>query len=275
MYTDNKGNLDVQRLADALINNRQSLGLSGPAPRDSVTLNYNGRDVRRAFEDGVKLYNFFRAQAKEYGCLRRDAALLDFGCGYGRFSQIARVDFAPEKIYSADISKDALALAREQGLDERNLIQLNAGQPVPVQAHQFDVIIVNSVFSHLSERSALFYMEDLARVLKPGGLLLVTVRSVSWVKYIMKLCELHRKGEEVPNLTLPLVKAFSAQLAAFDEQGDSYLFVSVGNSLGGDYGECFVPKKYIKEVWGKFFWQLRIHDAEVLGFDQSVIAFVK
>ena len=274
-YVDNFGNLSLEKVTDALLHDREKLGLSRLPPDSQITEKYNGRSVLKAFEDGVRLYSYFRKEALLANCLSQNALMLDFGCGWGRFSQLARIDLKPENIFSADISAEALALSEKQGLRRQNLIKLDPGSKFPIESNKFDSIVVNSVFSHLSERSASFYIQELHRVLKEGGILLLTVRSASWMRYILKLVKMRNAGEVIPKLTSPLVDAFSAQLDKFDENESRFVFVAVGNELGGDYGEAYVPDSYIVNEWGKDFHKVKIGKAETLGFDQSVVGLIK
>jgi len=177
-YVDNFGNLSLEKVTDALLHDREKLGLSRLPPDSQITEKYNGRSVLKAFEDGVRLYSYFRKEALLANCLSQNALMLDFGCGWGRFSQLARIDLKPENIFSADISAEALALSEKQGLRRQNLIKLDPGSKFPIESNKFDSIVVNSVFSHLSERSASFYIQELHRVLKEGGILLVGYPSI-------------------------------------------------------------------------------------------------
>ncbi len=272
---DSRGELLLEKVTDALMNNREKLGLSKSPPDSRITEKYNGRSVAKAFEDGAKLYSYFRKEALLGNCLNENSLMLDFGCGWGRFSQLARIDLKPENIFSADISAEALDLSAQQGLRRENLIKLSSGSSFPIESNMFDLVIVNSVFSHLSERSASFYIQELHRVLKSGGMLLLTVRSASWMKYILKLVQMRKNGEDIPKITIPLVEAFGNQLGKFDENDSKFIFVTVGNELGGDYGEAYVPDSYIVNKWGKNFHKVKIAKAETLGFDQSVVSLVK
>lgn len=61
--------------------------------------------------------------------------------------------------------------------------------PLPYGSASFDVTYCRSVFTHLSEQSALAWMQELERVTKPGGLICFTTQSDA---HIHKLTEPER-----------------------------------------------------------------------------------
>lgn len=274
-YLDREGNLIESLLANTLINARCELGLSRNALNDEVSFKYNGRDMLRSFTDGILLYNFFRAQALAAKRLGGDAHLLDFGCGWGRFSQIARVDFSPENIISSDISQEALSLAKEQGIPSENLVLLSPGNALPFADATFDVIIANSVFSHLSEQSATFYISELSRTLKRGGVLIFTIRTATWVRWIFKLCKDMEKGKPIPKSAINLIESFKKIMDTFDPTAIKHTFIPLGHNLGADYGEAYFPEEYVYQAWAPSFSNISVGRGEDLGFDQSVVSATK
>ncbi|WP_342152761.1 class I SAM-dependent methyltransferase [Methylorubrum sp. SB2] len=89
----------------------------------------------------------------------RDATLLDFGFGYGRWARVA-VGMGMD-VFATEISPEKIAFARSIGvtiLDEAELAR-----------RRFDIVHTEQVFEHLTEPAAVFAM--LARCLAPGGVL--------------------------------------------------------------------------------------------------------
>jgi SAM-dependent methyltransferase len=108
-----------------------------------------------------------------------DLHVLDAGCGEGREA----ISLAQQgiRVSAFDFSRTALAVARLNAISENvdvDFREHDSVKPLPYPSHEF-----NGVFAHLS----LHYFDDaqttsifaeIARILKPGGVLLFTVRSV-------------------------------------------------------------------------------------------------
>jgi ubiquinone/menaquinone biosynthesis C-methylase UbiE len=47
-------------------------------------------------------------------------------------------------------------------------------QKLPFEANTFDLVFLNSVFSHMMTKDVLFYLNEFKRTLKPNGILYVT-----------------------------------------------------------------------------------------------------
>lgn len=100
---------------------------------------------------------------------------LDVGCGDGaRYG--ARVRASGVEIHGVDISEVAVASARERGIDAR-IASLT--DPLPHPSASFDVGICLEVLEHLVDPAMV--TREIARVLKPGGLALLSVpNSAFW-----------------------------------------------------------------------------------------------
>jgi 2-polyprenyl-3-methyl-5-hydroxy-6-metoxy-1,4-benzoquinol methylase len=113
-----------------------------------------------------------RALASELG---RPAQVLDVGCGEGQFTaELAR---AGALAVGADVSREALRRARasEPALEWR-LIGEDAPWPLADASH--DAVWAGETIEHVADTTA--WMSELRRVLRPGGLLLLSTPSHSF-----------------------------------------------------------------------------------------------
>lgn len=106
-------------------------------------------------------------------------AVLDFGCGCGRVTRYwHRVGPA---ISGSDLNDDAVDWCR------RNLpfarFEVNGlAPPLAFDDASFDLVYGLSVFTHLPEELQLLWMRELARVLRPGGRLLLTTHGERYLE---------------------------------------------------------------------------------------------
>ncbi len=93
--------------------------------------------------------------------------ILDLGCGTGAMSQELQ---HYGRVISLDRAEPALQLARTRGL--KNLC-IGDAEALPFKPQLFDLVVALDVLEHLDKD--LSATQEIARVLKPGGIALVTV----------------------------------------------------------------------------------------------------
>jgi SAM-dependent methyltransferase len=103
--------------------------------------------------------------------------VLDVGCGYGFYS----LDLARRgaSLIGCDLALDALAASNQTvqglGLDSRALYMAGNGSILPLVSGAFDLIFCNCVLEHVADDQQA--LAEMCRVLRPGGLLYLTVDS--------------------------------------------------------------------------------------------------
>jgi len=152
---------------------RSSEGLPLP-PAHLRTLTAGTADSRWFLESGRSSAETIRDAAGRHG-IDLDAAgrMLDFGCGCGRVLRHWQ-HLAGVEIHAAE-PDDRLAEWCAHNLQFASIVRSSALPPLPYENDTFDLVYAVSVFTHLPERAQLVWMTELARVIRPGGLLLLTV----------------------------------------------------------------------------------------------------
>jgi len=99
---------------------------------------------------------------------------LDVGCGDGaRYG--SRMRESGVEIHGVDISQVAVESARERGVDAQ---VASLTDPLPYDDACFDVVICLEVLEHLVDPA--FVVRQIARVLRPGGLALLSVPNAAF-----------------------------------------------------------------------------------------------
>ena len=101
------------------------------------------------------------------------AAGLDFGCSSGRVVRVLAAAYPDIEWHGSDPIPEAIHWARE------NLpgIAFEVGPerpPLPYDDGQFDFAFAISIWSHFAEPAAVAWLEEMRRVIRPGGLLAIT-----------------------------------------------------------------------------------------------------
>lgn len=119
------------------------------------------------------------AQLVERSGIKRGMHVLDFGCGSGAFTPfIARAVGGEGKVYALDIEPDMLKqldnkLSKPENQDIRNikLIEGNAYE-LPFEESSLDLVNMVTVLQEIPDRNRA--LQEIKRVLKPGGILAVS-----------------------------------------------------------------------------------------------------
>ena len=100
--------------------------------------------------------------------------ILDFGCGCGRTLVHIRPLAPKAQFTGTDIDAKAIKWCREH-IDFALFSLSKPKPPIEYATESFDFIYAISVFTHLDENYQFRWLEELRRIIKPGGILLVTL----------------------------------------------------------------------------------------------------
>ena len=137
--------------------------------------------------------------------------ILDFGCGCGRLTRHWK-HLSGSRVFGTDTNRALIEWC------QRNLMfaefQLNTvTPPMNYRDEFFDFIFAGSVFTHMTEDLQFRWLAELNRVLRPGGVLMVTLHGDYYVKHLKPdLASKYARGEHV---VVRSRKAGSNQCGAF------------------------------------------------------------
>ena len=98
--------------------------------------------------------------------------MMDFGCGCGRVTR--HLKDLPGNVHGSDYNPHLVHWCAEH-LPFGEFRTNDAEPPLPYDDDFFDFLYSISIFTHLDEPLQVPWMHELARVVRPGGLLLITV----------------------------------------------------------------------------------------------------
>lgn len=151
-------------------------------------------------------------------------SVLDFGCGCGRVTRWWR-DF-DGTVAGSDVNGPAVEWCRANlpfARFERNAL----APPLVFEDESFDLVYALSVFTHMTAELQLAWRDELRRVLRPGGRLLLTTHGRSYV----------------PRLT-------DAERARF-ERGE--LVVRWADVAGTNLCSAYHPESYLRDTFADGF----------------------
>ena len=246
-------------------------------PDPDVQARFTGLSGDDTFRQACDAVTVFRMAAQQSGLdlSRADLNVMDFGCGWGRITQVLLRDADPGNIVGVDTLQEAIDICIETGLT-CEFAQVEPWPPSDLPDDVYDLIVAYSVFSHLSEENHMAWVEELAAKLKPGGAFVATTRPRQFITMVAELrarkdLPAHARGAAASFLdTEAWLQRYDRGEFCFDIAG------SGGKDLVGFYGEAVVPERFVTKAWGRFFSTVGMITTEEHGaFDQNVIYAAK
>lgn len=233
----------------------QSLRQMLPAmPDEDIQLNFTGNSGDPVLREGFYAYRLFKEiYGQQVGELSQARSILDFGCGWGRIIRFFLKDVDPAHLWGCDPVQEMIDLCQLQN-KWCQFVKINTKPPTPFPDNTFDFIYGYSVFSHLSEERHKSCLIELLRILKPGGLLVVTTRSRKFIKGCAKM----RRRKDLNSIHSGPRSSASAFLETADflseyDAGRYCFHQLVQEGEWSYWGETAIPKAYVVQQWQKYF----------------------
>jgi 2-polyprenyl-3-methyl-5-hydroxy-6-metoxy-1,4-benzoquinol methylase len=137
-------------------------------PADLIYLVSGHRNPLQFLETGRSINDAIRRLLEKHDLrIEKFGAILDFGCGVGRIMRHWRTTKGPAW-HGTDYNPALVDWCKGHLRFSEFRVNTLSGE-LPYAAETFDFIYAFSVFTHLSEPLQFFWINELARVLKPGG----------------------------------------------------------------------------------------------------------
>jgi SAM-dependent methyltransferase len=166
-------------------------GLPLPPP-SLIRMTVGGR--KQALGDIDVLYrNFWRSGALGAKAIRdvlaasgfdieQMSSILDFGCGCGRTVRHFH-DLEKTEIHGTDYNPSLVGWCAEN-LTFGHFRPNDALPPLDFAEDQLDLVYAMSVFSHFDVQTQRLWLDELKRVVRPGGLILITLPGQRWIEVL-------------------------------------------------------------------------------------------
>jgi SAM-dependent methyltransferase len=178
--------------------------------------------------------------------------VLDWGCGCGRVTQHLMRSLGSKKIYGVDIDGDNINWCLAN-LSSLNFARCELTPPLPYADNTFGYIIGTSIFTHIHEGLQAGWLDELRRILAPGGLAALTVATDTRIAF----------GSYEPDRLLHVFQNGIEDTIANSQLDD---VIDDGNY----YRNVRMSKDYIRVEWDPYFEILDILD-HAIGIQDIVV----
>jgi ubiquinone/menaquinone biosynthesis C-methylase UbiE len=227
-------------------------------PPEDVQRRFAGAAGDDTMRDAFSIYMLIKGLVAQH--LQQPLqSVLEFGCGWGRIIRLFLRDIEAGSLWGIDCLPSAIQVCVETN-PQTQFKLVDPFPPTSFDADTFDLVYAYSVFSHLSERAHLEWLTEFTRILKPGGLAVLTTRPREFVL----TCAAARAAGEQAAWAQGTVLAFknTEEVLARYDRGE-YVFEPMS---GGDvldesfFGETCIPRRYVENHWTRLFEVLEYLD---------------
>ena len=179
-----------------------------------------------------------------------DLTILDFGCGVGRAALPLFFNFRKPD-HCVDVDPDAIAYL-QQVLPEAKPEVSPFQPPLSFADDMFDVVYAISVWTHLPADSADLWLKEMRRILRPGGLALLTTSNYAVLA--------QRRAQEKP------ARESWSDVSDEDLRREGFIFKRTPSTPGtGTYGLASHDPAWILNNWSRYMPVIGIETGGING----------
>jgi SAM-dependent methyltransferase len=225
---------------------------AAPPPPKHLQVRVVGGYVPGFIESGFSICDDLNAVLAVVGKSLGDfERILDWGCGCGRTTRALKTLHPGMSVWGTDIDPEAIRWLQKKYEPRYGEFRLSPHvPPLPFADGFFDFVAGISVVTHLPENMQFHWLEELRRITRPGGYLLLTTSGEK--SYSQLPDELRRQVEE---------------------KGFLYLDGDYGQSISlpDFYQNTFHSLDYVRREWGRFFDVLDTQPARLQTYQDTVL----
>ena len=232
---------------------RASVGL--PQDPTQLTRVQTWSDCRTVTMTGYNAYQVISALFDRYGVSRDGTTIMDWGCGHGRVTRHFIEGWPRATIIGSDIDLENVAWAGNH-LPGTEFVHLPLLPPCTLPDCSLDAVFSISVMTHLALDVQLQWLTELARLVRPGGIVLMSFGgpgAVAWssvwngAEYFQKWRE---EGFHADRVDLALDGKISS---------DTY------------YRNTAQTHEHVREYWSDYFHVIEIIPESIGNLDFAVL----
>ena len=207
----------------------------------------HGHSGATAVKESFEFHNLVTSFATKLQLpVGRNTKILDFGSGWGRIVRPFMAKTELRNIIGFEPNPMFVQVARELN-PYVSFVTGDYDPPTVFKDKQFDMVVSWSVFTHLPVTLARQWLQEFARIVRPGGLIFITVRGERFIDQLMAQENKMKRGAEIHWYHKKVIETAGdlATLRARYDAGEVIFLPSEYNDL---YGDTFMSAKASKAI---------------------------
>lgn len=246
-----------------------------PVPPNSSMRKTSSRTIKHYYTTGIETASPLATAALQQGVNLRDGAnVLDFGCGVGRQLLHFTRNFPKSNYFACDIddsSIDFINRAYSQVDSHTSVFH----PPLKYEDNFFDLIYSVSIFSHLSMEDIPPWLDELARITKPGGICLLTTEGTTALVALSKALDVPFDELAGKLKTKGFLYKEYDHLKESVENQNTLKVTSLLVGVEGSYGVTVLSTDHIKEHWNTAQFEVVDIVEGIIGYRQDLVILRK
>jgi 2-polyprenyl-3-methyl-5-hydroxy-6-metoxy-1,4-benzoquinol methylase len=168
--------------------------------------------------------------------LDKDTPILDLGCGHGAFVHVLRLN-GFTSVTGVDVSEEQVALAHQLGIDGITQGEL-LGYLQRTESESVGVTLLWDIVEHLTRDEAFVVLDEVFRVLRPGGKCLIHVPNAEGIFGMrVRYGDLTHEQSFTPTSAKQLLNTIGfSKITAHEDKPVPHGFMSIGRRLVWEAG---------------------------------------
>ena len=209
--------------------------------------------LRVRVHGGADLASFYLTGATIEGDIERTLAqmsiavgehakVLDFGCGCGRVLRHVAGKHPGWALFGSDIDGETIGWCRDHIAQTAEFSQNPEWPPSAYPDDFFDLVYSISIFTHLPEDMQAAWLEELKRITKPSGILLLSIHNINLAPEGLR-------------------------------ENEDFLYCGGGptDGLPEFYQTTFHPHSYVRKFWNRYLQIESILERQINGHQDLVV----
>jgi len=168
--------------------------------------------------------------------LDKDTPILDLGCGHGAFVHVLRLN-GFTAVTGVDVSGEQVALAHQLGIDGISQGEL-LGHLERQESESIGVALLWDIVEHLTREEAFVVLDEVYRVLRPGGKCLIHVPNAEGIFGMrVRYGDLTHEQSFTPTSAKQMLNTIGfSKISAYEDKPVPHGFMSMGRRLVWEAG---------------------------------------
>jgi ubiquinone/menaquinone biosynthesis C-methylase UbiE len=235
-----------------------------PVPPNSNMRRTSARTIKHYLFSSLTTYSPIVTMARYYG-IKFDGStnILDFGCGSGSQLMSLTRHFPGATYFACDVDPSAIEFVRKS-YPTVDAVTSGFMPPLGYSDNQMDLVYSVSTFSHFDLPTQRAWLLELFRIIKPGGLVLLTIEGRFALSMLLGEMDCNKEEIEDKLQTEGIFYKEYPWLKELQRRGPALTAkVDMASYFGESYGNTIMTPDFIREKWSESGF-------EVLGIAEGV-----